>query len=242
MTAPRSAQTHGSTGRDSGYGRTVKGRYMNNKTKEASPPYARYLSPLVRPFPDFDFSFIKPVRKKAVALLHLKPGDRVLDAGCGSGGSFPYLSSAVGLSGQVTGIEISPETCINTRRRITRNQWENVELIEGDAQKVPLTGSFDGLLMFAAPDVYASEPALDNIFPHLKPGARVAFFGAKTSNRRSGWLLNSALRTAFAKASVSTTPSLDSTPWKVIAPRLEDIAIKEYFFGWMFLAWGRKIG
>jgi ubiquinone/menaquinone biosynthesis C-methylase UbiE len=57
-------------------------------TEPKDPLYARYLVYLTRPFPDFDFSFIKPVRKRAIKGLDLMPGDRVLDAGCGSGGSF----------------------------------------------------------------------------------------------------------------------------------------------------------
>jgi ubiquinone/menaquinone biosynthesis C-methylase UbiE len=42
-------------------------------------------------------------------------GDRVLDVGCGPGGSFPYLVHAVGQSGQVIGVEISPEISINAK-------------------------------------------------------------------------------------------------------------------------------
>jgi len=34
--------------------------------RQLTPPYARYLVHLIRPFPDFDFSFIKPLRRKAV--------------------------------------------------------------------------------------------------------------------------------------------------------------------------------
>jgi hypothetical protein len=51
-------------------------------------------------------------------------------------------------------------------------------VIEAAAQDAHLTGLFDGLLMFAAPDVYDSEEALENIVPHLKENARVAAFGA----------------------------------------------------------------
>ena len=87
---------------------------MARERKDLTPPYG-YLVRLFRPFPDFDPPFIKPVRQKAVELLHLKAGDRVLDVGCGPGGSFPYLVHAVGQSGQVIGVEISPEISINAK-------------------------------------------------------------------------------------------------------------------------------
>jgi hypothetical protein len=70
-------------------------------------------------------------------------------------------------------------------------------VIEAAAQVAHLTGLFDGLLMFAAPDVYDSEEALENIVPHLKENARVAAFGAKLSSKRLGSSLNPALRMLF---------------------------------------------
>ena len=96
---------------------------------ELTPPYFRYVIGLIRPFPNFDIFFIKPLRQKAVQLLQLKPGDRVLDVGCGPGGTFPYLVDAVGPSGDVVGVEISPEVAINARRRIAKNGWSNVQVI-----------------------------------------------------------------------------------------------------------------
>ena len=52
---------------------------MAQERNDVTPPYG-YLIRLFRCFPDFDPPFIKPVRQKAVELLHLKAGDRVLDA------------------------------------------------------------------------------------------------------------------------------------------------------------------
>jgi SAM-dependent methyltransferase len=181
---------------------------------------------------------MKPVRQKAVRLLQLKPGDRVLDVGCGMGGSFPFLQGAVGATGEVVGVEISPEVTINARRRIDKNNWRNVQVIEAAAQTAELTGSFDGLLMFAAPDVFASSAALENILPHLKHGARIAFFGAKTSTAGPGTVLNPLLRFAVSRLSFPTTPSLAAEPWQVVAPFVEGLEIERYFFDSMFLACG----
>ena len=208
-----------------------------NKTNTA--PYVRYLGRLTGYFPNFDFGFIKPVRQKAVELLNLKAGERVLDVGCGSGGSFPYLVRAVGSAGEVTGVEISPESAKSARRRAEKNSWENVRVIESDAREVRLTNSFDGLLMFAAADIYASKDALENILPHLKENARVVAFGAKLSHHRFGRMLNPVLKTLF-KLSFSTTPKPDNEPWQTLENYVEGLKIKEYFFGLMFICAGNK--
>ena len=209
---------------------------MAREREDLTPPYG-YLVRFFRPFPDFDPAFIKPVRQKAVELLHLRAGDRVLDVGCGPGGSFPYLVHAVGQSGQVVGVEISPEISINAKRRMAKNGWRNVQVIEAAAEDVHLTGLFDGLLMFAAPDVYASEEALENILPHLRENARIAAFGAKLSSKGLGRSLNPVLRTLF-NLSFSTTPSPDYEPWRGLAKRVEKLDVKEYFLGLMFLCSG----
>jgi SAM-dependent methyltransferase len=207
-------------------------------THALTPPYARYLVHLIRPFPNFDIFFIRPLRRRAVELLQLNPGGRVLDAGCGPGGSFPYLMDAVGFPGEVVGVEISPETAINARRRIEKNRWNNVQVMVADARTVELKGKFDGLLMFAAADIYASSQTLANLFPHLKADARVAAFGAKLSPGRLGKVLNQLFRTLW-KLSFSSTPALSHEPWAPLKNRVVDFHVQEYFFGCMFLAWGK---
>jgi len=164
-------------------------------------------------------------------------GSRVLDAGCGAGGTFPYLVDAVGASGEVVGVEISPEMATNARRRVEANGWENVQVIVSDAKTVQLSGVFDGLVMFAAPDVYASGQALTNLFPHLKDDARVVLFGTKLSQHGVGVVLNLLFR-SLMKLSFSSTPKLSHEPWAMLKNRLVDVQVREYFFGCMFLAWG----
>ena len=205
-----------------------------------TPPYARFLFRLIRPFPNFDFFFVKSLRRKAVRLLDLKPGSRVLDAGCGPGGSFPYLVDAVGPAGEVTGVEISPELASNARRRIEKNKWNNVQVVVGDARNVQLPGKFDALLMMGAPDVYASSQALDNLFACLSEDARVVAFGAKFSQRRFGNAVNSAFGRLFSKLTFPSTPAIDFEPWVLLKERVNELHVEESFHGWMFLGWGSK--
>lgn len=210
---------------------------MRQGSYHQEPPYAKHLSRLIRPFANFDFFFIKSVREKAVRGLRLRTGDRVLDLGCGGGGSFPYLVRAIGASGKVVGVDLSPGSCINARRRASRNGWTNVDVIEAPAEQADLSGRYDGALMFAAPDIYASEPALANVLPSLKEGARIAIFGARLSTGLGGRVLNPFFRFMCRTLSPST-PLPTAAPWTLLSNRLEDLDVQEFFFGSMFLACG----
>lgn len=50
-----------------------------------------------------------PAYAAAVGELGLRPGDAVLDAGCGTGRALPPLRAAVGPSGAVLGVDLTPE-------------------------------------------------------------------------------------------------------------------------------------
>jgi SAM-dependent methyltransferase len=217
-------------------GDSMKAVATSPSVRERTPLYGRILAPLIRPFPNFDLFFIKSLRKRAICKLQLRPGDRVLDAGCGPGGSFPYLVEAVTSSGSVVGVEISPSLAANAESRVAANGWTNVEIVVADARTVALQGSFDGLLMLGAPDVYASPEALLNLVPYLKPDAHIVAFGAKLSRRPLGKLLNGIFLPLFSKSTFASTPKLDYEPWKELENHFGALEIEELFFGWMFLA------
>ncbi|MEV0319423.1 class I SAM-dependent methyltransferase [Streptomyces sp. NPDC050658] len=48
----------------------------------------------------------------------LRPGQRVLDAGCGSGDFLPHIASLVGATGSVTAVDLAPENTALAARRV----------------------------------------------------------------------------------------------------------------------------
>ena len=198
------------------------------------PPYTWFLTR----WPNFMASFTHPLRQEAVGHLALKKGDRVLDAGCGTGMSFPYLANAVGERGEVVGVEISPDVAAQARKRVEHHGWSNVHVLVDAAQTVKLTGRFDGLLLFAAQEVLTSPLALDHLLPYLQEDARVVAFGAKCSSTRLGVLFNPVLSFMTRQLLPSSSAPIDEHPWRILEERIGPLHKEERFHGFMYLVWG----
>lgn len=102
------------------------------------------------------------------------PGERVLDIGCGTGDTLLALSDAVGLTGRITGADISTPLLDTARRRAAG--LANCEFLLADVQTQSFpSGSFDlavsrfGTMFFADP-----VAAFVNIARALRPGGRIA--------------------------------------------------------------------
>lgn len=186
--------------------------------------------------PDFLFAFTFPLRRRAVARLGLAPGARVLDMGCGSGANIPYLVDAVGPTGEVVGVDLSPDMVAAAHRRVARAGWRNVTVIEGAAETVALPDLFEGLLLFAMHDVLTSPAALDHSLAALKPGARVVAAGPKLATGGPGRLLNGLVRRVYGRFAVSQQ-DMDQ-PWRLLGERIADLQVTEYGPGLMYMAWG----
>jgi demethylmenaquinone methyltransferase/2-methoxy-6-polyprenyl-1,4-benzoquinol methylase len=208
------------------------------KSAQTTSRYSQLLAPLVRPFPDFDVPFISPFRRNAIRRLALRPGDRVLDVGCGSGGSFRYLLDAVGPQGEVVGIELSPTIAALAKRRVEKNNWRNAAVIEAPAQTARLDGKFDAAIMFGANELFTSKEVLDNVFAHLKYDARVVVMGAKLVEGGALKGFNPLYRMMTSKLMLPSTPALNSKPFELLQHRMREFQIEELAGGFLFLVWG----
>jgi SAM-dependent methyltransferase len=107
-----------------------------------------------------------------------QPGERVLDVGCGTGGTTAELAKAVGASGRVLGVDISEPLVGAARAQGLANATFEI----GDATAYPFeAASFDlafsrfGVMFFADP-----VAAFQNIRRAMKPAGRLVFICWRT--------------------------------------------------------------
>jgi SAM-dependent methyltransferase len=127
-------------------------------------------------------------------LLALRPGERVLDVGCGGGKTSIEAARAVGAEGSVVGADVSAPLNRLARRRAEEAGVENLAFQVVDMQVDPVEGAPFGVAMSQFGVMFFDEPvtAFANIRAHLEPGARLAF-ACWQSAERNPWFFSSAI-------------------------------------------------
>jgi demethylmenaquinone methyltransferase/2-methoxy-6-polyprenyl-1,4-benzoquinol methylase len=106
--------------------------------------------------------------------LRLRPGDTVIDVGCGTGLMLPYLTERVGPKGRVIGIDASEEMYAGARRRVQRAGWSNVDLHLSDASAFRPEKPVDAVLFSICLSCFeSSDGVLLQAAQFLKPGGRL---------------------------------------------------------------------
>ena len=177
-----------------------------------------------------------PIRERAVALLGLAPGMRVLDVGCGTGLSLPLLRASVGETGRVYALDHSPHMLAQARARVARAGWRNVHLSEQPAHCCALPEPVDALLFHYTHDILRSDAALDALLAQACRGARVAVAGIKYFPR---WLAPLNAWVYLKNRGYNGAPGELRAPWDRIAPRLSEWRWKPTQFGMGYLGHGR---
>jgi len=118
----------------------------------------------------------KRLRTMTIDQAMLKPGERLLDVGCGTGGVTIPAKKRIGLNGPVSGIDPSPEM-IEVARKKAKNAGLEIDFRIGVIESLPYAdGSFDvvtsSLMMHHLPyDV--QQKGLTEIYRVLSPGGRI---------------------------------------------------------------------
>lgn len=175
------------------------------------------------------------IRRMAVDCLQLRPGDCVLDLGCGTGMSLPLLHAAVGPAGRVVGVDVSADMLLLALSRVQREGWGNVALRCTPVEEAALPRRADAAFFHFTHDILQSPAALDHVLRHLRPGARVVATGLKwTAPGLAPW---NALVGVHMAQSVTHYEGL-ATPWQPLLERGVQLEVDTLMMGTIFVARG----
>jgi ubiquinone/menaquinone biosynthesis C-methylase UbiE len=188
--------------------------------------------------PFFEWLFFLPsgLRRNAVDRLKLREGDRVLEVGCGTGRNLPFLHDAVGQTGRVYGVDLSPGMLSKAYDLKGRHRWANVHLAQGDAVDYVAPEPLDGVLFSLSYNTMPHHHAvLHHVWNQLRPGGSLVIMDAKPPPGRGGkfimpfsvWLM---------KRTVLGNPYLQ--PWKDLASFTDDFEMEEFLFGSYYICRG----
>jgi S-adenosylmethionine-diacylgycerolhomoserine-N-methlytransferase len=124
--------------------------------------------------------------------LQLKPGETVVEIGCGTGHNLPGILKRAGEQGEVFAVDCAQPMLERCADRIRRNGWNNVRLVDREYGAVPVTGGKADavLLSYSLSMVPDWERVIHCAFQELKVGGRIGVVDFCLENR-------SLLSTAF---------------------------------------------
>ena len=192
-------------------------------------------------YPLFNVLFWLPlkVRAKAVKQLELKPGDKVLEVGCGTGRNLRRLVEAVGPTGEVFGVDCCDAMLAKARELSNRHRWHNVKLWQEDATEMRLPAPVDGVL-FSLSYTVIPKPvtALEKAWEYLLPKRYVVIMDGKLAHGLLG-RLSRPLVIFLSKATVLGDP--DRQPWEDLKKFTPQIEMEEVNFGTYYVCRGTKL-
>ena len=118
---------------------------------------------------------LKPVADLVIDRAKLKPGERVIDVGCGSGATAIAFAREVAPSGHVLGVDISGPMLARARQSAPKDL--SIDFVLADATVYPFEPASFDVLASRFGVMFFADPALSfaNMRKALRPSGRLAF-------------------------------------------------------------------
>jgi SAM-dependent methyltransferase len=115
-----------------------------------------------------------PPAARLVSFAGIKPGDKVLDVGCGTG---VVALTAWRAGGQVTGLDLTPALLEHAKENATVAGIKDIAWKEGDAEALPFPDASFDVVVSQFGHIFAprADVAIREMLRVLKPGGRIAF-------------------------------------------------------------------
>ncbi|HSA81136.1 MAG TPA: methyltransferase domain-containing protein [Geminicoccaceae bacterium] len=125
---------------------------------------------------DFD-QRLGPLGDALIRRAAIRPGERAIDVGCGTGATTLELAEQVGTEGSVLAIDLSAPMLALARRRSAERGQHHVRFLEADAQTHRFEQAAYDLLISRFGVMFFSDPvvAFANLRSALRPGGRLGF-------------------------------------------------------------------
>jgi SAM-dependent methyltransferase len=125
--------------------------------------------------PDRRDQVLAPVAEALFGAVGLRPGESVIDIGCGCGATTLIAAHAVGGAGSAYGIDLSDPMLDVARRRAHERHITNIRFEQGDVQALRFpTAVFDVALSRFGTMFFADQvAAFTNVARALRPGGRM---------------------------------------------------------------------
>ncbi len=183
-------------------------------------------------------------RRRAISALDLKPGDTVVDIGCGTGLNFPLLHQAVTSDGKIIAVDLSPAMLDQARQAIAANKWTNVQLVCADAAQFEFPSKVDAVVsaytLTLVPDC---GRVISNAFAALVPGGRLVVLDMTWPRHWPLWWRHVLF---FLRSYGVTADVLRRRPWEIVERSMRalfhDYSQKQFWFGFFYLARGAAGG
>lgn len=151
---------------------------------------------------NYDGTWHDDFTNRFVSYVDIEPGQQILDLACGTGLLTFLEADAVGASGHVVGVDVTPSMLkvAEFKQKKAGEKYSNVTFLEGDVLHLeelePLKGKMFDLITVASALVLFPEPkaAIEHWTQFLKPGGVLAVDATHPRNLVAGMVLERVAR------------------------------------------------